>query len=171
MKRLLIIVFLLIACSAYASSPYFNAGYSGNYWGDNLVTNPGFETGDLTGWTTSPTDGTASVVTGQAQSETYAVSLATTTGSLGVVQNMSVSEGDELKLSGWTKKGAATNVQLRFYGCTGLDEYYSNTSSTYVQYVYYYTVPAGCSTITVQFRNDYNGTTAYGDSMSVRKKL
>ncbi|HEX4702689.1 MAG TPA: hypothetical protein VH352_11220, partial [Pseudonocardiaceae bacterium] len=47
----------------------------------NLITNPGFETGDLTGWAT--VTGTASIVSSGAHSGTYAAQLGATTATNG----------------------------------------------------------------------------------------
>lgn len=70
----------------------------------NLIVNPGFETGDFTGWTVSPAASLSSiaVVSGNAHSGTYAASFGATGVELDVIsQTIATTPGTRYNLSFW----------------------------------------------------------------------
>ena len=105
-----------IAIALVASGPLVSA---------NLIVNPGFETGDFTGWTTTPAaSGSAfAVVPANAHSGTYAVSFAATGTDLDAIsQTFATTPGTRYNLSFWLEIVNQNNeFRVTFGGVTVLD--------------------------------------------------
>ena len=90
----------------------------------NLIVNPGFETGDFTGWTVSPAASLSSiaVVSGNAHSGTYAASFGATGVELDVIsQTIATTPGTRYNLSFWLEIVNRNNeFQVSFGGVTVL---------------------------------------------------
>ena len=90
----------------------------------NLIVNPGFETGDFTGWVVSPAASLSSiaVVSGNAHSGTYAASFGATGVELDVIsQTIATTPGTRYNLSFWLEIANRNNeFQVSFGGVTVL---------------------------------------------------
>lgn len=125
----------------------------------NLLTNPGFESGNLTGWTCDA--GTGAVTTSPVHSGTYALA-ATPTSSLDAqcTQTVAVSPNTAYTLSGYVD-GAYVYI-----GATG---YTSNwiTSTSYTQLSTTFTTGASTTSIQVYVHGWYSQGTYYADDLSL----
>jgi hypothetical protein len=90
----------------------------------NLIVNPGFETGDFTGWTVSPAVSLSSlaVVASSAHSGTYTVSFGASGVDLDVIsQSIATTQGTLYELSFWLEIANTNNeFQVSFGGVTVL---------------------------------------------------
>jgi len=90
----------------------------------NLIVNPGFETGDFTGWTTTPAaSGSNFAVVPNPHSGTYAVSFAATGADLDAIsQTFATTPGTQYNLSFWLEIVNQNNeFRVTFGGVTVLD--------------------------------------------------
>jgi len=83
----------------------------------NLLTNPGFETGDLTGWTDAGNTGWNNVTT-VPHTGTFGISNGAV-GSLSLLQQtIATIPGATYAMSGWVASSGASHFQMRFDGQT-----------------------------------------------------
>jgi len=181
MKYLLTLILLLTTYSAYAASPYFSAVYSGApVWGENLLTNPGLETGALGDWTGGES---MTVVSDEVpHSGTYHAEqdVAVNTTGAHAYQTFSVSEGEEYVFDGYLKDSETSQqilIRLNVQGNSSGDDFYSSyaTSTSYVYVQIKFTIPAGTTSMNVGTNIEHGpvGTSnlGYFDDMVLRKKL
>src|SRR2546423_4912959 len=119
----------------------------------NLLTNPGFEAGSLSGWSCS--GGTGSVVPSPVHSGSFALSgAATTSDNAQCTQTVSVQPGTAYTLSAWV---LGSYVYL---GVTGGASNWTPSASTYTQLSVAFTTAPGQSSVEV-FLHGWYGTGAY----------
>ncbi|WSL80769.1 glycosyl hydrolase family 18 protein [Kitasatospora sp. NBC_01266] len=123
----------------------------------NLLDNPGFELGNLTGWSCSANSG--AVVTSPVHSGSYALQ-ATPAGSddAQCVQQVSVQPDSSYKLSGWVQ---GSYVYLGDSGTGGTDTSTWSSNSAWNQLSTSFTTGASTTSVTVYLHGWY-GTGAYG---------
>lgn len=133
---------------------------------DNLVTNPGFETGDLTGWAVSGTDSSAAdngvyygVDTIDAHSGTYGAYFGPVGGVLDLSQALSTSPGATYSVSFWLAQAPSTpapytNSFAVSFGGNGLFSQTDLAAGSYTQYSYTATATSASTTLQFAFRDD-----------------
>ncbi len=124
----------------------------------NLVTNPGFETGNLTGWSC---DAGTQVVTSPVHSGTHALQLNPTSSLTGqCTQTISVQANTSYTLSAYVQGSYA------YLGVNG----YSNTwtsSSSYTQLTYPFTTGASTTSVTIYVHGWYSQGSVYVDDVAL----
>ena len=127
----------------------------------NTITNPGFETGDLSGWSCDPTD---SVVTGHAHSGTYALAGAANNSSTAQCnQTVSVAANTTYTLT------ASVNGNYVYLGVTGAataTNWTPTTNNTYTQLTITFTTN-NTTTLTVNLHGWYAQGTYYADDITI----
>src|SRR6266702_1660524 len=126
----------------------------------NLLTNPGFESGSLTGWTCD--SGTGSVVTSPVHSGTYALSgAATSSDDAQCTQTVSVQPSTTYTLSGYFE-GAYV-----YLGVTGGTNSWTPSATSYQQLTTTFTTTSSQTSIQVYTHGWYAQGTYYADDLSL----
>ena len=144
----------------------------------NLLTNPGFETGTFTGWTTLGTPGggeSSTVDSAIKNSGTYSFKLVANAGSgHGKEQTITVTPGLVYRLSAWVNVTVRTagwlNIDVQGTGIdtSGIQLLSVTTGWTYFEE--YVTIPAGTTSIKVRVHSEPSSVlTAYIDDVSFRR--
>jgi len=153
-----------------SESATFSSGGGG---GSNLMTNPGFESGDSTAWTKFETE--YSVVTTDPQEGTYHVSCAAT-GTRDLMQPVAIT-GDgvtEYEVSFWYKKPGSGNCRIWASWASGgqvsgdslQPATYLPTASDWTKVTYTVVPNNGANTLNFEVRT-YSGATVYWDNFFV----
>jgi chitinase len=126
----------------------------------NILTNPGFETGNLTGWTCDA--GTGSVVTSPVHSGSYALSgAATSSDDAQCTQTVSVQPSTSYTLSGYVE-GAYV-----YLGVTGGTSNWTPSATSWTQLSTTFTTTASQTSIQVYTHGWYAQGTYYADDLSL----
>jgi len=153
MKKILAVasVCLLAASSAHAQA--------------NLVLNPGFETGDLTGWTI--VDGaTPTVVTSPVNSGSDAVELYRSDGGASMIyQNLTLAAAPTV-ITFWADSPSGGKLSVVLDNAMG-GLITLPSSAGYVEYTYTGNVPAGSEQLSFSFTPGYSQKVLYLDDISV----
>ncbi|OXS54755.1 hypothetical protein B1A99_25865 [Cohnella sp. CIP 111063] len=137
----------------------------------NLLVNPGFETGDPTGWSSAA--GTAAVIGGgSARSGNYAIQ-ASAGGDIAQSVSGSVYDSRAYTLSAWvkTETGAVGTIGVNAYDssnaplATALIEMSASNASAYEKVEQAFTAPAGTARLEIYFKAA--GGAAYADDFSL----
>lgn len=155
-RILLLVVFVLTLCARSASA--------------NLVTNGGFEAGDLTGWTVSGASGLIGVDTANPHSGSYAAYMGPVGSNGYLSQSLSTAPGTEYLLDFWLRED---NQTPNFFGVTwGGSSIFSQPDLTLLQpsYVQYqFTVYATGTATTLTFATQNDSGYFYLDDVSVNE--
>ncbi len=140
----------------------------------NLLINPGFETGDKTGWT-----GKGVVATGNANNGTHALKLAgNTTGNLVGNQSVPVVPGNSYRFDAWLKVANRTlgdyRIQLRWYRADGTQITsakhnfgVTTANSDYALNTTERVAPADAATVKIQLRANKADGNGYFDDIAI----
>ncbi len=124
----------------------------------NLVTNPGFETGDLTGWACD--SGTAAIVTNPVHSGSHALQLNPTSGDdAQCTQTISVQPNTAYTLSAWMQGNYA------YLGVTSQSNVWTSSSS-YTQLTYSFN-SGSSSSVTIYVHGWYGQGSVYVDDVAL----
>lgn len=133
--------------------------------GSNLASNPGFESGDLTGW--GNTSGDATVQTSAVHSGSYAVQ--TGISNSGVYQDISgLSPSTTYTLSGWvnnTDASDVTGVGVKNFG--GLEIFVSTAGTGWQQASLKFTTGSSNTTAQIYLWKNAGSGITYGDDFSL----
>jgi chitinase len=125
----------------------------------NLLTNPGFEAGNLSGWTCSSTD---SVVTSPVHSGSYALAgAASSSDDAQCSQTVSVEPSSAYTLSGWVEGSYV------FIGETGGADDWTPTASSWQQLSTSFTTGSSTTSVTVYVHGWYGEGTYHADDLSL----
>ncbi|GGS34150.1 carbohydrate binding domain-containing protein [Actinokineospora fastidiosa] len=142
----------LIACAGVVAAPSAHAA--------NLLTNPGFESGNLTGWSCS--GGSGSVVGSPVHSGTKALAAAATASTNArCAQTVSVQPNTAYTLSGWVR-GAYVHL-----GVTGGTAAWTPSASTYTRLSVSFTTGASQTSAEVYLHGWYGQGTYNADDISL----
>ena len=135
-------------------------------YGANIVTNPGFETGDLSGWSLSGTNSSPQdngiyygVDAADAHSGAFGAYFGPIGGVLSLQQTLSTSPGTSYDLTFWlaqsvnTPQGYVNSFSVVFAGIT-LYNQADVPAGPFTQYTFDATPPSSSSVIAFNFRND-----------------
>lgn len=135
----------------------------------NLVTNPGFETGDFTGWTTIPASSGSDfdVSTSSPHTGTYSAALGATSNKLDfILQNLPTKPGRTYTLTFWLKSSSGTPAQFLASWNGGTIFNTANTAFPYQQEIFT-SLPATGYLTTLEFGGLQNPSWYYLDDVSV----
>jgi chitinase len=125
----------------------------------NLLTNPGFETGTLSGWTCSPAD---SVVSSPVHSGTYALAgAATSADDAQCAQTVTVAPSTTYTLSGWVQGNYV------YLGESGGSDTWVPSAPSWQQLSDTFTTGAATTSVTVYVHGWYGQGTYYADDLSL----
>ena len=140
----------------------------------NLLTNPGFETGDKTGWS-----GTATVASGNANTGIYALAISGDPSKYrNSAQSVAVVSGNTYRFEGLVMVTGRTTgnyrFQIRWYNSSGV-EFNSarqnfgitNGNTAYAYSAIEVTAPTGAASVKIQLRADKADGTGYFDDISI----
>jgi chitinase len=145
---------LLAAASAVFVSSYANAASS------NLLANPGFEAGSLSGWTCDP--GTASVVTSPVHSGSYALAgVPTSSDDAQCTQTVSVQPSTSYTFSGYVEGSYV------FIGVTGGNDDWTPSATGWQQLTTSFTTSASQTSLQVYVHGWYAEPTYYADDFAL----
>jgi hypothetical protein len=131
----------------------------------NLVSNPGFETGTLPSWTNS---GTATVVTGNAKSGTYAANIGTA--NTGVLQTITgLSPNSSYTLTAWVKNTAADKTYLGVKNYGGVETNVNTLATTYTQLTMTFTTGASSTSADIYAWKNAGTAASYVDDFTLVK--
>ena len=126
----------------------------------NLLTNPGFEDGNLTGWTCDA--GTGSVVTSPVHSGTYALAgAATNSDDAQCTQTVSVQPSTAYTLSGYVEGSYV------YLGVTGGTSTWTPAATSWTQLTTSFTTAAGQTSLQVYTHGWYAEGTYYADDVAL----
>jgi Fibronectin type III domain/Carbohydrate binding domain len=129
----------------------------------NLLTNPGFEAGNLSGWTCSSTD---SVTTSPVHSGSYALAgAASASGDAQCSQNVSVQPSSSYTLSGWVQ-GDYVFIGDSGTGSSDTDNW-TPAASGWQQLSTSFTTGASTTSVTIYVHGWYGEGTYYADDLSL----
>jgi chitinase len=124
----------------------------------NLVNNPGFEAGNLSGWNCDPTN---VVVTSPVHSGSYALQLSPTSSTTGQCsQTLSVQPNTAYTLSAYVN-GSYVYIGVNEYSTTWTN------SSSYTQLAYPFTTGASTTSVTIYVHDWYAQANAYVDDVTL----
>ena len=157
-KRLAVLVSLALAAGAAASVTLLSG--SANAAAANLLTNPGFETGSLSGWTCDA--GTGSVVSSPVHSGSYALAgAATSSDDAQCTQTVSVQANTSYTLSGYVE-GAYVYI-----GVTGGTDSWTPSATSWQQLSTTFTTGASQTSIQVYVHGWYAQGTYHADDLAL----
>ncbi|MEU8617454.1 carbohydrate binding domain-containing protein [Streptomyces sp. NPDC048623] len=126
----------------------------------NLLTNPGFETGDLSGW--SCTGGLGSVVSSPVHGGAKALAgAASSSDNAKCTQTVSVQPNTTYTLSGWVRGSYV------YLGVDGASETWTPSASSYTQLTYTFTTGSAQTSATIYTHGWYAQGTYYADDISL----
>jgi chitinase len=130
----------------------------------NLLTNPGFETGSLSGWSCDV--GTAQVATSPVHSGTYALAgTPTSSANAQCVQKVSVQPNSSYTLSGWVE-GSYVYIGVTGTGTNDTSNW-TPSATTWQQLSTSFTTGASTTSVSVYVHGWYVQPTYYADDMSL----
>jgi chitinase len=159
-RRISWIVAPTLAAAGLAGAFAVAASAAGS--GGNLLTNPGFETGDLTGWTCDA--GTGSVVTSPVHSGSYALAgAATSSDDAQCAQTVSVQPDTSYTLTGWVQGDYV------FIGASGgaTADTWTPAASSWQQLSLSFTTASNASSVTIYLHGWYGEGTYYADDIAL----
>jgi hypothetical protein len=125
----------------------------------NLLTNPGFEAGNLSGWTCSTLD---SVVTSPVHSGSYALAgAASGSDDAQCTQTITVKPSSSYTLSGWVEGNYV------YLGESGGSDNWTPSASTWQQLSTTFTTTSAATTVTIYVHGWYAQGTYYADDLSL----
>ena len=142
--------------------------------GSNLLTNPGFETGDKTGW-----QGVGSVQSGVVHLGANAIELVgNPTSWPGGHQTVSITEGNEYRFTGWLSVQDITTGSFYFQvswqdsdgNQVGTTDSFAwvTANGTFEKYESVFTAPSGATQVFFKFQANNTDGRGYFDSLSVK---
>ena len=130
----------------------------------NILTNPGFETGTLSGWTCDP--GTASVVSSPVRTGSHALAASPSSSSdAQCTQTVSVQPNSSYTLSGWVE-GSYVYVGVTGTGTSDTSTW-TPSATSWQQLSVSFTTGASTTSVTVYVHGWYAQPTYYADDMSL----
>ncbi|MBX5457641.1 MAG: carbohydrate binding domain-containing protein, partial [Thermogemmatispora sp.] len=157
-RFLLILLSALLIVSGLAAALFLRWTGGAFAAGSNLVTNPGFESGDLSGWSCDPGD---TVVTAPVHSGHYALQMNPTASTTGqCTQTISVQPNSSYTLSAYVDGP---------YAYLGINGGASNwtSSSSYTQLSVSFTTGASTTSVTIYVHGWYLQGSVYVDDVSL----
>jgi hypothetical protein len=149
--RLLVASMLLVAAGLSAPSPAHAA---------NILTNPGFETGTLSGWSCS--GGSGSVVTSPVRTGSRALAgAASSSNNAKCSQTVAVQANTAYVLSGWVRGNYV------YLGVEGGASTWTPSAGNYTQLSVAFTTGAGQTSVQVYLHGWYGQGTYYADDLSL----
>ncbi len=151
---------LLVLVAAALLTTGAGLAITGTAYAANLVTNPGFETGSLSGW--SCTGGLGSVVSSPVHSGTYALAgAANDSDNAQCTQTVSVQANTAYTLSAWVRGNYV------FLGVTGGASIWTPSAATYTQLTTSFTTGSAQTSVEIYLHGWYAQGTYYADDVSL----